>query len=1065
MDSSHGFIDKIIHASFKQKAIVMMLVALAFVFGISAYEQMPRNVYPDITIPVFTIVAENEAMAPEEIEMMITRPMESAMNGLPGVRRIRSQTTQGLSSVVVEFDIESEFWRARQFVTERMSQVAAQLPSGTEPPALSSATTRLAEVYELAIEGDLPPTEIREIAEWQVRYNLLTVPGVAEVLNMGGSMRQYRVTIDPNKLRSYRVRLADVEEAVKSGNENSAGGFISTGPTEYTVRGIGRFDSLDDIRDTVVAERQGTPLYLKDVADVREGTAIRRGIAGKNGKETVVALVIKQPNADTVQVVEGIEKAIDDMRSTLPKGVSLVPHYDQTHLIKHSLSSVTRAILVGAVLVIIVLLVFLGHFRSTLIVAASLPLSVVVAGILMRQFGIGLNTMSLGGLAIAVGIMVDASIIMVENIYHRFHKSRGNLDDSQAKERIAHKAAIEVGRPIAFATFIIIAVFLPLFLMGGIEGLLFRPLAVTVGAAMLVALALSLTFTPVLATRFLHPKEGEEAEGEVRFVKWIKRGYIPALEYALNHRWMVIAIAFGLLIPTALGLLAVGRDFMPKLDEGSWFISVATPAETSLEENSRITQQIEQTLLSDPNIAETVRRSGRSERAIGCVLPVNTSEILVNLKPKNELTKPADQLLAEMRDKLEHIPGAAVAFTQPLQNKIDESMEGTPAPLQVKLFGPDIRVLAEKGKEVQEIMRRTPGVADVKMDQSSGIPQLRIQVDRQAAARYGVSVGEISEIVRLAVGGEELTQVWKNQRSYGVFVRFPDEMRSDIESIKNLMVDTPSGGQVPLAQVASVTLSEGPNVIWREAMNRRFSVDASIQGRDLGSVVTDIKAGLKNVKFPADYYVVFGGQFQNQQRAMKSLLLASAIALAIVFMLLFVALRSASQASIILATVPSAFIGGVASLLITGESLNVSSAVGFIALFGIAVQNSLVLLTQTGDFIAEGHTKEQAIRLASVQRLRPKLMTASCAALGLLPILLSGGVGAEIEKPLAIVMVGGLVTSTLFTLLVLPAVYLAMEHTKTHVRKRLDRMTGGNGRRKSEAAATPLSQNWERERG
>jgi cobalt-zinc-cadmium resistance protein CzcA len=1033
MDSSHPtLIDRIIHTSFKQKVVVLMLVGLAVVFGISAYQQMPRNVYPDITIPVFTIVTENEAMAPEEIEVMITRPMEAAMNGLPGVRRIRSQTTQGLSSVVVEFDIESEFWRARQFVTERMSQVAAQLPAGTEPANLSSATTRLAEVYEFAIEGDLPLTELREIAEWQVRYNLLTVPGVAEVLNMGGYMRQYRVTIDPDKLRAYKVRLADIEDAVQSGNENAAGGFISTGPTEYTVRGIGRFDSVDDIKNTVVAENGGVPLYLRDVADVQEGTAIRRGIASKDGRETVVALVIKQPDADTVKVVEGIEAAMDDMRSTLPKGVRLTPYYDQTRLIKHSLTSVTRAILVGAALVILVLVVFLGNMRSTLIVALSLPLSVLIAGVLMRAMNIGLNTMTLGGLAIAVGIMVDASIIMVENIYHRFFRSRGNLGDPESKERIAHKAALEMGRPIAFATLIIVAVFLPLFLMGGIEGLLFRPLAITVAAAMLSALALSLTVTPILAARFLHPKE--EEQGEVRLVRWIKRFYVPALEYALNNRWTVVIIALGLLIPTAFGLLAVGRDFMPKLDEGSIFVSTITPAETSLEENYRITSQIEDLLVRNPDVAEVVRRNGRSERAIGCVLPVNSGEMFVNLKPRNQLSKPSDKILADIRHQIEHIPGVAAAFTQPLQNKISESMEGTPAPLQVKLFGPDIAVLAQKGKQIEDIMKRVKGVADVKMDQATGIPQVQVEIDRQAAARYGISVATISEIVRLAIGGEELTQVWKNQRSYGVFVRFPDEVRGDIEAIKNLLVDTPAGEHIPLSQVAEVTLSEGPNVVWREAMNRRFSIDASIQGRDLGGVVDDIKDELKNVELPDDYFVIFGGQYQNQQRAMRSLTTATIVALAIVFILLFVALGSASYAGIILATVPMAFFGGVAGLLITGETINVSSAVGFIALFGIAVQNSLVLLTQTNEYIAEGHTKDEAIKLASVQRLRPKLMTAASTMLGLVPILLSGGIGAEIEKPLAIVLVGGLITSTLFTLLVLPSAYLLLERAKDKFR-------------------------------
>lgn len=1043
MDQTHhSLIDRVIHTSFKHKAIVVMLVALALVFGVSAYQQMPRNVYPDITIPVFTIVTENEAMAPEEVEMMITRPMESAMNGLPGVRRIRSQTSQGLSSVVVEFDIETEFWRARQFVTERMSQVAAQLPPGTEPPTLSSATTRLAEVYELAMEGDLPLTEIREIAEWQVRYNLLTVPGVAEVLNMGGYLRQYRVTIDPTRLRAHKVKLSEVEEAVRAGNENAAGGFVSTGPTEYIVRGIGRLDSAEDIGSTVVSERGGVPIFLRDLATVEESTAIRRGIATKDGKEAVVALIIKQPNADTVQVVKGVEKAIEEMKTSLPKGVRLVPYYDQTHLIEHSLSSVTHAILIGAVLVIVVLLLFLGHFRSTLIVAASLPLSVIIAGLLMRAFGIGLNTMSLGGLAIAVGIMVDASIIMVENIFHRFHKSPGQMGDPHAKERIAHKAAIEVGRPIAFATLIIIAVFLPLFLMGGMEGLLFRPLAVTVSAAMIVALALSLTLTPVLANRFLRPEDG--AEAEVAAVRWIKKAYIPALDGAFRRPWLTQAIAICITVPALLGFLFVGKNFMPRLDEGSWFISTMTPPETSLEENHRITSQVEKILLANPNIADVVKRNGRSERAIGCVLPVNVGEFFVNLKPRGELTKPADQVLAEVRKKIERIPGLAAAFTQPLQNKIDESMEGTPAPLQVKLFGPDIGVLGEKGKEIESVVRGVRGIADVKMGEASGIPQLQVKIDRESAARYGVSVREISEIVRLAIGGEELTQVWKNQRSYGVFVRFPDEMRGDPEAIGNILVDTPSGAAIPLSQVAGITLTEGPNVIWREAMNRRLSIDASIEGRDLSGVVSDIKEGLKKVDLPQDYYVVFGGQFQNQQRAMKSLVLATLVALFVVFMLLFLALGKMSDALMILGTLPCAFVGGVLALLLTGETLNVSSGVGFIALFGIAVQNGLVLFTQARDLEIQGTSKEQAIRQASIGRLRPKLMTALCAALGVIPILASTGVGAEIEKPLAIVLVGGLVTSTLFTLLVLPTVYVLAGRMRGNISTEWH--AGGDGR-------------------
>lgn len=1029
-----SLIERIIHASFYHKPVVLLIVALALVFGGVSYEKMPRNVYPDITIPVFTIVTENEAMAPEEIEIMITRPMETAMNGLPGVKRVRSQTSQGLSSVVVDFDIETEFWRARQFVTERMSQVAAQLPAGTEPPTLASATTRLAEVYEFSVEGDLPATELREIAEWQIRYTLLTVPGVSEVLNMGGYLRQYRVTIDPGKLQAHGVRLADLESAIKSGNENASGGFISTGSSEYTIRGIGRYDSVEDIANTVIGETAGVPLFLRDVAAIEEGTAIRRGIASKNGEETIVGLVIKQPSADTVKVVEEIEKALDDLRATLPKSVRIVPYYNQTDLIRHALSSVSRAILMGAVLVILVLLVFLGHLRSTLIVTVSLPLSVLIAGGLMRECGIGLNTMSLGGLAIAVGMMVDSSIIMVENIHHRFHLNRAGLQDGASRERVAFKAALEVGRPIAFATLIIIAVFLPLFLMGGIEGLLFRPLTIAVSTAMLVALALSLTLTPVLSLWLLSSKRELDTQEEVWFVRGIKRVYIPILELTLRHRGLVILATITLLLPTGYGLTRLGRDFMPKLDEGAWVISTVTPPETSLEQNDKITRQIEAILLEDTDVTDVVRRNGRSERAIGCVLPVNSGEIIVNFKHKDELSRPSGEILAEIREEIERVPGVAVAFTQPLQLKIDESLEGSPAPLQVKLFGPDIRVLSEQGKAIFDAVAGTEGVTDAKMDQSVGVPQLQVQIDRQASARYGISVGSISEIVRLAIGGEEVTQVWKNQRNYGVFVRFPEAMRDNAEAIGNILVDTPSGAMIPLSQLAKIELTRGPNVIWREAMSRRISIDAGIEGRDLGSVVADIKEKLKRIELPPDYFVVFGGQYQNQQRAMRSLGIATVVALVIVFMLLYMALRSLSHAAIILATVPSAFVGGVASLMFAGESLNVSSAIGFVALFGIAVQNSLVLLTQTNDFVLEGNSKLQAVRLASVQRLRPKLMTVATTALGLVPILLSRGIGSEIEKPLAVVMVGGLASATVFTLVVLPSVYAAVENIKDRIR-------------------------------
>ncbi len=1034
MNQDH-FVKKIVCFSFGNQVLIFMFIAVVSMLGVMSYAKMSRNVYPEITIPVFTIITENEVMAPEEIEMSITIPMEAAMNGLPGVKRIRSQTTQGLSSVVVEFDITSEFWRARQFVSERISQIAPTLPAGTEPPNLSSATTRLAEVCEISFQGDISDVALRELADWQARYKLLTVPGVAEVLNMGGKMRQFRVAVNMDALLAKSITVADIEKALKEGNENAAGGFISTGVAEYNVRALGRFTNIEDIRNVVVATNNSIPVYLKDVADVTDSYAITRGIVSRNGKSAVAAIIIKQPDADTVDVVKGVKKALAELRETLPKGVELYLHYDQTKLIDSSLKSVLEAIVVGAVLVVVVLAVFMGNMRSTFVVAISIPLSVLLAGNAMRILGVGINTMSLGGLAIAVGIMVDASIIVVENIFHRYHQ-RKKEGVSFDRSGLAMKSASEVALPVAGATAVIVSVFLPLFMMEGIEGLLFRPLALTVVASMLSALLLSLCFTPVVAAKVLDSSSSKQESDDVKLVMAIKKIYSPVLEFTLKRPKLVIFSAMTVMILSVISLAFLGRDFMPKMDEGAWVISTATAPETSLEENNRITSQIEKLLLENENIEEVIRRNGRSERAIGCVLPVNSGEIIVNLKPRNKRRKPAQKLLAEVRRQIEAIPGVAIAFTQPFQLKIDESLEGTPAPLQVKIFGNDPKTLQAKGIELRDIMENVKGLEDVNLTQSAGIPQLQINIDRFAAARYGIPVSSISELVRFAVGGEEVTQLWNQQRSYGVFVRAQDGDRNDPQAIGRLIVDGGEGRKVPLSQLASVELSQGPNVIWREAMNRMININASISNSSLSKVVSEVKEGMANVSLPAGYFVVFAGQFENQQRAMKSLLFAAFLSLILVFTIIYMVMRSFSESLLILVTAPSALIGGILFLFLFGETLNVSSGVGFIALFGIAVQNSLVLLSQTKDFIAEGHTPAESIILASVQRLRPKLMTVLCTALGLLPILLSNASGAEIEKPLAITLIGGLLTSTIFTLLVLPSAYTVLDGYRARMPKK-----------------------------
>lgn len=1042
MMDRRGFSERLVSCAFSNYVVFFLVVLVSSVLGVMGFLGMSRNVYPDMTIPVFTIVTENEVMAPEEIETSITIPIESAMNGLPGVRRVRSQSSQGLSSVFVEFDISCDFWRSRQFVSEKLSQIASSLPQGTEPPNMSSATTRLAEVCEFGLESDSASLEdMRELADWDIRTRIMMVPGVSEVLNMGGRMRQFRVFVDLNSLASRGIPLSAVEKGLKEGNENASGGFISKGTAEYSVRSIGRFSSVEDIRRVVLDVKGSVPVYLGDVAAVEEGFAIRRGIVSIDGREAVAAIVIKQPDADTVKVMDGVRRAFDEIRPTLPEGVRLSVYYDQTVLIGNSLRNVGEAIAVGAVLVVLVLWAFMGRMRTTLVVACSIPIAVMMSGNVLSLFRTGINTMSLGGLAIAVGIMVDSSIIIVENIYHRFCMNPDSASTLSDRFRVAESAACEMAPSVTGAAVIIVSVFLPLFIMEGIEGLMFRPLAVTVAAAMLCSLFLSLCFTPVLSAFFLgfSGKPGET--GEVRLVSAIRKVYVPALDFVIAHRKAVSASVLVVMVVSLPLLLIPGRDFMPKMDEGAWVISTAASPETSLEENDRITGIIEGILLENPNVEKVIRRNGRSERAIGCVLPVNSGEIIVNLVPRSERTAPVDRIMRDVRDRIGRIPGVAVAFTQPLQLKIDESMEGTPAPLQVKIFGSDPADLQAEGLRMRDLMRGVDGIADVNMNQTAGVPQLQIRIDREAAASYGVSVGSVSEAVRLAVGGEELTRVWVDQRSYGVFVRAREEQRNSQEAIANLLVDTPSGKKVRLSQVADIELTEGPNVIWREAMSRMANVNASISKGSLSGAVSKIRSKMRESGVASGLRVVFGGQFENQQRAMASLAYASVLAVIAVFAVIYLVLGSLPESLIILLTAPSALVGGIASLLLFGETLNVSSGVGFIAVLGIAIENSLVLFSQTREFLAKGFGKSEAVQLASRDRLRPKLMTVLCTVLALVPILFSNSAGSEIEKPLAVVLTGGLATSTLFTLFVLPAFYMTVEDFRA-----------GLARKKEEAA-------------
>lgn len=1041
-------IERLIRSALERRTLVISCLVIAIGAGIAAYRQLSTDVFPDLTVPVFNVITQNASMAAEELELAVTLPLESSLNGLPGVRRIRSVTQQGVSQVTVEFESDTDYWRARQLVSERLAQVVPQLPEGTRPPLLSSLTNRLNEVFEFIVEGDAgaDPMMLRDLAEFDLRYRILAVPGVASVERLGGSLRQFQVQLDPQRMRARGIGVDDVLKAVRESNENAPGGVVSTGETEFTVRSLGRIGSLEDLRRSVVAVRSGlsqeassraaTPILIGDIAEVVEGGAIRRGLARADGREVVSSRVIKQVGADTVTVTRAVRAALDEARNTLPKGVRIRAVYDQSELIGHALSSVQRAILAGAALVVVVLFILLGDARSALIVTLTLPLSVILAGVIMRWFGAGINTMTLGGLAIAVGILVDAAIIMVENIHHRLATGLG---DRMTRVR---QGALEVGRPIAFATAIIMAVFLPLFVMTGIEGRLYRPLALTVVSAMAAALLLSLTVVPMLCAWWLKgpettdpamdaaPARDRHDESDVAVIRAVKRAYVPSLAWAFRHAWAVRIFSLALTIPAFAGLFYVGTEFMPELDEGALLIQTVLPGEASLEQVDKVNIQVEDVIRSSPGVAFVSRRSGRSEETED-PMPHVISDVLVQLKPPAE-REDTDTVADGIREALEDVPGVAALFTTPLGMRIDEGLGGTPAELSIRVFGPDLAVLDRLAQRIHAIAGQVEGVTDLRAEEASGSPQLQVRVNREAAARAGLTASEISEGIRVALGGEVVSEFWQGQRNYGIQVRQAEPFRTDVAQIAALPLMAPSGQIVSLDQVADIEQRNGPNVVRRENVTRRVAVEASIEGRDLGSTVRELREKIASgVTLPDGYYITFGGQFEQQERAFEALAIAIVLAVGLVFVLLLIALGSGSEVSVILLTLPDAFVGGILALLLTGETLNVSSAVGFIGLFGIAVQNGLVLIAQTRTLVSEGLTFDDALRQASIGRVRPKLMTAACAMLGLLPLVLMPGQGSELERPLAIVMIGGLVTSTLFTLLALPTFYSLVHRLRT----------------------------------
>jgi cobalt-zinc-cadmium resistance protein CzcA len=982
-------------------------------------------VFPDLSAPVFNIIVQNPAMGPEELETLVAVPLEAELAGLPEVRRIRSNSLPGVAQVTVEFEPDADYHRSRQFVAERLAQAAGVLPPGTESPLLSSLTGRLNEIFEFTLEADGPRADLmslRDFAEFEVRQRLLAVPGVAAVERLGGYLRQFQVRMDPERMLARGVSMDQILEAVEDSNLNASGGIAQVGETEWTVRAVGRAASVDDLRRTGVAVTGGIPVLLGDVADVVEAPAVRRGLAHRLDGEVVSCRVAKQFGADTVRVAEGIRTAVEEIQRGLPADVTLRVVYDQSALVSSALGGVGRAVLLGAGFVVVVLFALLGNMRAAAIVTLTMPVSIAIAGILLRQYGIGVNTMTLGGLAIAVGLLVDAAIIVTENILHHLSARAG----TGSRFETAAAAAIDVGRPITFATLVVIAVFAPLFMMSGLEGRMYKPLAASVVAALASALVLALTVVPVTAAWLLRPRSGTGG-GDTRIMVWIKRAYAPVLDWSLRRPGWVAALAAVVTIPALAASALVGSDFMPELNEGAFLLQTSVPIEASLDQVDRLNHRVEDVLRSFPEVDDVIRRTGRAERTED-PMPHTLSDVLITFKP-DALVDP-ELVEHRMREALEETAGVTTMFTTPLGMRIDEGLGGTPADVAIRVFGPDLETLRGLADRVADVVKGIDGVADLRVEAVTGLPQLRVTADRDAAARLGLTPGVIVRHVRIALAGEYLGEILVGQRRFDLVLRTREEPDRSLDAIGRLLIGLPDGNKIPLSRVARIEQTFGPASIRREAGSRRLAVEVTVAGRDLGSTAAEIRERLdRDVPLPTGYFVDIGGRVESQVRATSALAAGVGIALVAVFVLLYIALGSLIDTAVILVTLPVAFVGAIAALLLSGDTWNVSSLVGLIGLFGIAVQNSLVLVTQTRGLMAAGHPLMPALREASLGRVRPKLMTAATAILGLLPILVLGLHGTEIERPLATVMVGGLITSTLFTLLVLPTLYAWVRRT------------------------------------
>lgn len=1028
-------LEKLIAYTLKQKGMVIFFALVIVVFGFYSYLKLPIDAFPDVTNIQVEVVSHADGLSAGEIERNVTYPIEMAMRGLPDIEQLRSVTKFGLSIVTIVFKDNVDIYFARQLVFERLAEAREKVPKGVQV-AMGPIGTAMGEIYQYTLEGKVPQdpeqrraylTNLRTMQEWVITPQLKSVAGVNEINSFGGYFKQYQVLVSPEKLVKYGVTVDDVYNAIGSNNSNVGGNVLERGTDQYIVRGVGLIQSVSDIENIVLKSQGGTPTYLRDVAQVKVGEAVRMGAAIKNGAdEAVGGIVMMLRGANSRDVVARVAAKVKEINegNMLPDGVKMVPYYDRSDIVKASVGTVNKALIEGSILVLIVLYLLLNSIRGSIVVLLALPLSLLATFIVMKLTGITANLMSLGGLAISIGMIIDTTIVQVENV-QRHLSEEGHL---HPKLTTVLKAVMEVRKPSIFGELIIALTFIPILTLEGIEGKMFGPLAITVSIALLSSLLLSIFVIPVLCSLFLKPEE----EKDSRIMAYAKSQYLPMLEYALNKKKVVLGIAGVLLVVSLFLVTKLGSEFIPIMDEGSFDMDITMLPGVSLAKALEVNQQAASKLKKFDELDVVIGRIGQTGVALDTRGVDKTGYVGV-FKPKNEWKRDIskEELTNQMREALETIPGISFGFSQPIQCRIDELVAGTRAQLIVKLFGEDLGVLNDKSAEIAKVLSTVRGGTDLNTEKVSGQPYLTVTIDRAKIARYGLNISDVQNVIEIAVAGKAASTFYEVNRGFDITVRLPEEKRNSLETIKNLLITTKTGMNIPLEQLAEVKMVEGPVQISRQDGVRRIGIEMNVTGRDMGSFVAEAKQKIKEqVKLPVGYYLTWGGQFENQQRAMNKLMIIGPVAIGLILLLLYVTFRSIRLALLVISNLPFALIGGIFSLFLSGQYLSVPASVGFIVLFGVAVLNGLVMVSRISQLRDEGMELGEAIRKGAIDRLRPVLMTASIAIFSLMPMLLAQGTGSEIQKPLATVVVGGLITSTMLTLLIIPAVYGWFEKRK-----------------------------------